>query len=71
MHLTVFKGCVQQLASSSGAQLKAFMEIALATIKVFYSLNVVDLPEYYEDHMQEWFGGFQVLPSCIFRSHGL
>ena len=25
-------------------------------------MNVVDLPEYYEDHMQEWFGGFQARP---------
>ena len=29
--------------------------------EVFYSLNVVDLPEYYEDHMQEWFQGFQMM----------
>lgn len=61
VHLNVFKGCIQQLGSAQGLQLRMFMEIALACIKVFHSLNVVDLPEYYEDHMQEWFQGFQVL----------
>jgi exportin-2 (importin alpha re-exporter) len=62
VHLTVFKGCVQQLATGvQDPQLKTLVEILLSTLKVFYSLNVVDLPEYYEDHMQEWFQGFQML----------
>ena len=37
------------------------IRVSFAASKVFYSLNVVDLPEYYEDHMQEWFQGFQML----------
>lgn len=29
--------------------------------KVFYSLNFQDLPEFFEEHIKEWFGGFHTL----------
>lgn len=29
--------------------------------RIFYSLNYQDLPEYFEDHMPEWMGGFAKL----------
>eukprot|EP00941_MAST-03F_sp_MAST-3F-sp1_P000740 g740.t1 len=32
---------------------------ALRTVtRIFYSLNWLDLPEYFEEHMNEWFGAF-------------
>ena len=30
----------------------------LTITKIFYSLNCIDLPEYFEDHIEDWMGQF-------------
>jgi len=59
-HLTVFTAtCRQVLGSGLQAdQLVAHFELLLATIGSFFSLNVIDLPEFFEDHREEYFRGF-------------
>ncbi len=36
--------------------LEAVLSALLLLARMFYSLNWQDLPEYFEDHMSEWFG---------------
>ncbi|KRZ04997.1 Exportin-2, partial [Trichinella zimbabwensis] len=43
-------GCTMQIYES-------FVDIA----KIFYHLNFQDLPEYFEDHLDDWMSGFKVL----------
>eukprot|EP00929_Paragymnodinium_shiwhaense_P111726 TRINITY_DN80014_c0_g1_i1.p1 TRINITY_DN80014_c0_g1~~TRINITY_DN80014_c0_g1_i1.p1 ORF type:complete len:959 (+),score=227.64 TRINITY_DN80014_c0_g1_i1:109-2985(+) len=59
-HLTVFKAAFQRLFSNSvpADQLTAHFELLIALIGVFYSLNVVDLPEFFEDNREPYFQGF-------------
>lgn len=59
-HLEVFKAACQQVLSGAlpPDQLVVHFELLIATIGAFYSLNVVDLPEFFEDHRREYFGGF-------------
>lgn len=59
-HLAVFKAaCERALGGRLPAdQLVTHFELLIAALGAFYSLNVVDLPEYYEDHSQEYFQGF-------------
>eukprot|EP00446_Apocalathium_sp_SHHI-4_P008304 CAMPEP_0177163592 /NCGR_PEP_ID=MMETSP0367-20130122/6494_1 /TAXON_ID=447022 ORGANISM="Scrippsiella hangoei-like, Strain SHHI-4" /NCGR_SAMPLE_ID=MMETSP0367 /ASSEMBLY_ACC=CAM_ASM_000362 /LENGTH=1049 /DNA_ID=CAMNT_0018609427 /DNA_START=1 /DNA_END=3147 /DNA_ORIENTATION=+ len=58
-HLTIFKGAVQRiLGGLPPDQLVLHFELVLATVGVFYSLNVVDLPEFFEDNRQPYFEGF-------------
>ncbi|KRZ84725.1 Exportin-2 [Trichinella sp. T8] len=53
----------------SGEEMKHFdngctmqiYETFVDTVKIFYHLNFQDLPEYFEDHLDEWMGGFKVL----------
>ncbi|KAF8822295.1 importin-beta N-terminal domain-containing protein [Cardiosporidium cionae] len=35
-----------------------YLRIVYLCTKIFYSLNVIDLPEFFEDHMHAWFGSF-------------
>ncbi|CBZ50338.1 putative IMPortin-alpha re-exporter [Neospora caninum Liverpool] len=37
------------------------LEVLLLASKVFFSLNTVDLPEFFEDHLRDFIGGFVVL----------
>ncbi|KAL7519691.1 hypothetical protein ACHAWX_004448 [Stephanocyclus meneghinianus] len=50
---------------SGGAQQQAStvscLQALRTTCRIFYSLNYQDLPEYFEDHMAEWMGGFAKL----------
>lgn len=59
-HLTVFKAACQRILSGTlpADQLVTHFELMKATIGAFYSLNVVDLPEFFEDHREEYFQGF-------------
>lgn len=58
-HLKVFKATLQRvLAGLPPDQLKTHFELLNATIGAFYSLQVVDLPEFFEDHREEYFTGF-------------
>ncbi|CAE7020114.1 Cse1 [Symbiodinium sp. KB8] len=59
-HLAVFTAtCRQVLAGGLAAdQLIAHFELLLATIGAFFSLNVIDLPEFFEDHREDYFRGF-------------
>lgn len=40
--------------ASAPDNLKILFTSLEAIFKIFYSLCYVDLPEYFEDHMQEW-----------------
>jgi len=48
---------VQSLANDP-AQLKPRFEALRLICRIFYSLNYQDLPEYFEDHMNEWMTEF-------------
>ena len=55
-YLEFFKaidGLVDQNAGN-GPVLTTLMETTLLLVKIFYSLNCQDLPEFFEDHMQEF-----------------
>ena len=62
-HLQIFVSLVEQLPAlntPSGADaLKSLMASIRVCLRVFLSLNSLDLPEYYEDHMDEWFERFK------------
>jgi exportin-2 (importin alpha re-exporter) len=62
-HLAVFKLAAERILSGSlpPDQLVAHFGLLVATIGVFYSLNVVDLPEFFEDHKDEYFKGMLAL----------
>eukprot|EP01103_Thecamoeba_quadrilineata_P005406 TRINITY_DN15208_c0_g1_i1.p1 TRINITY_DN15208_c0_g1~~TRINITY_DN15208_c0_g1_i1.p1 ORF type:complete len:985 (+),score=144.61 TRINITY_DN15208_c0_g1_i1:290-2956(+) len=51
-------GLIQSNASNEQA-LKSLFSSAKILAEIFYSLNYVDLPEYFEDNMDKWFGAFQ------------
>mmetsp|Transcript_81971 Transcript_81971/g.171553 ORF Transcript_81971/g.171553 Transcript_81971/m.171553 type:complete len:967 (+) Transcript_81971:128-3028(+) len=59
-HLMVFKAAAQRILSGSvqGQELLVHFELMAATLGCFYSLCVIDLPEYFEDHRQQYFEGF-------------
>lgn len=58
-HLAVFTAtCTRVLGGLPADQLVAHFELLLATIGAFFSLNVIDLPEFFEDHREEYFRGF-------------
>jgi exportin-2 (importin alpha re-exporter) len=57
--------CLQH-ASSPDVMVSLFTAIKLMS-KIFYSLNAIDLPEYFEDHMNEWMTMFRKL--LIFESN--
>ncbi|CAE7659585.1 cse1l [Symbiodinium pilosum] len=59
-HLAVFKASCGQVLQGNlpPDQLIAHFELLLATTGAFYSLNVIDLPEFFEDHREEYFRGF-------------
>jgi len=59
-HLILFKAtCERALVSGLPAdQIPIHFELLNATIGAFFSLNVVDLPEFFEDHREEYFKGF-------------
>ncbi|KAL7083111.1 hypothetical protein ACP275_14G141700 [Erythranthe tilingii] len=58
--LEVFKrtaGFIDQLQASGNANmnaLKGYIESQRLCCRIFYSLNFMDLPEFFEDHMDEW-----------------
>ena len=43
---------------NNAAQLRPRFESLRLMCRIFFSLNYQDLPEYFEDHMQEWMDGF-------------
>ncbi|CAK9060214.1 unnamed protein product [Durusdinium trenchii] len=58
-HLAVFTAtCTRVLGGLPADQLVTHFELLLATIGAFFSLNVIDLPEFFEDHREEYFRGF-------------
>lgn len=58
-HLAVFTAACQRVLSGLPPdQLVAHFELLNSTIGVFYSLNVVDLPEFFEDHREDYFRCF-------------
>ncbi|EOA26521.1 hypothetical protein CARUB_v10022574mg [Capsella rubella] len=52
---------IDSSASSGGsaAILKPLFESQRLCCRIFYSLNFQDLPEFFEDHMNEWMGEFK------------
>lgn len=59
-HLMVFKAACERVLSGTLApdQLTLHFQLLLATIGVFYSLHVVDIPEFFEDKKEDYFKGF-------------
>jgi len=59
-HLAVFTAACQRTLGGalSADQMVIHFELLLATIGAFHSLNVVDLPAFFEDHAKEYFQGF-------------
>ena len=62
-HLQVFVSLVEQLPAHNTPQgadaLKSLMASVRVCLRVFLSLNSLDLPEFYEDHMDDWFERFK------------
>lgn len=58
----LFKAINAQLDAFTAANNLAELRPRLAALRticrIFYSLNYQDLPEYFEDHMEEWMAGF-------------
>ncbi|KAL7197451.1 hypothetical protein ACSBR2_020068 [Camellia fascicularis] len=55
-------GLIDNMASSGGqaaATLRSLVESQRLCCRIFYSLNFQELPEFFEDHMEEWMGEFQ------------
>lgn len=51
---------IDETASSGQAvNLRPLFESQRLCCRIFYSLNVQELPEFFEDHMPEWMGEFQ------------
>lgn len=59
-HLAVYKAACERILAQTlpPDQLKVHFELMNAALGVFYSLNVVDLPEFFEDHREDYFKGF-------------
>ena len=56
IHLQLFASVLPQILGSSPQEVMvSAMENVL---EIFASLNVVDIPEYYQDNLQTWMGGF-------------
>jgi len=51
----------QQPTPDQLVPLKAALRCVLLCLKIFYSLNSQGLPEYFEDHINEWMDGFHKL----------
>lgn len=58
--LTLFKttGLAVDALPNDAAQLTSRFESLRIVCRIFFSLNYQDLPEYFEDHIQEWMEGF-------------
>lgn len=55
----LFGSIVSRLEGNSNIlELTAMLSALRSVNRIFYSLNYQDLPEYFEDHMQEWMAGF-------------
>eukprot|EP00850_Spirogloea_muscicola_P008170 SM000043S15798 [mRNA] locus=s43:232850:238627:+ [translate_table: standard] len=61
--LELFKRTGQLISSTQSdlPALKPLLESARLICRIFYSLNFVDLPEVFQDHLQEWMTQFQGL----------
>eukprot|EP00850_Spirogloea_muscicola_P024456 SM000846S23176 [mRNA] locus=s846:61:1805:+ [translate_table: standard] len=59
--LELFKRTGQLISSTQSdlPALKPLLESARLICRIFYSLNFVDLPEVFQDHLQEWMTQFQ------------
>ncbi|WCJ36132.1 Exportin-2 [Euphorbia peplus] len=50
---------LDSLVISGGPTLNYIFESLRLCCRIFYSLNFQELPEFFEDHMDEWMAGFQ------------
>lgn len=49
----------QAVAAGANASLKPYIDSQRLCCRIFYSLNFQELPEFFEDHMDEWMADFQ------------
>lgn len=49
----------QAVAAGANASLKPYIESQRLCCRIFYTLNFQELPEFFEDHMDEWMADFQ------------
>jgi exportin-2 (importin alpha re-exporter) len=47
------------------------LELIGLILHIFYSLNCIDLPEYFEDHMNEWMTYYKALLELNYESESL
>mmetsp|Transcript_114882 Transcript_114882/g.199027 ORF Transcript_114882/g.199027 Transcript_114882/m.199027 type:complete len:964 (+) Transcript_114882:72-2963(+) len=59
-HLKVFTATCERVLSNQlpPDQLALYFDLLIATMGVFYSLNAMDLPEFFEDHKEQYFQAF-------------
>ena len=55
VHLQLFTALLPGVLGSPSKEVMLAMEQIL---EIFYSLNVVDIPEFYQDHINDWMNGF-------------
>ena len=61
-HLEIFKlFCSTLVTDPSSTKNISLMEMTTLTCSIFQLMHSVDIPEYYEDHANEWFAGFIAL----------
>ena len=62
VHLQIFTTLLEEMAKNNTAEGAAAMPKIMSSLRIcsriFLSLNSLDIPEFYEDHMNDWFGGF-------------
>ncbi|KAF4711514.1 Exportin-2, partial [Perkinsus olseni] len=64
VHLALYRKIMQEIFSpalkeaSQAAKAAKLAKLLVVELEIFYDLNVVDIPEYYEDNSATWFEGF-------------
>ncbi|EER06797.1 Exportin-2, putative [Perkinsus marinus ATCC 50983] len=64
VHLALYRQTMQEIFSpalkdaSQATKASKLAKLLVVELEIFYDLNVVDIPEYYEDNSATWFEGF-------------
>jgi exportin-2 (importin alpha re-exporter) len=58
VHLDLFKSVLPAIVGNPAGASKEIFAAMEQILEIFYSLNVVDIPEHYQDNTQVWLSGF-------------
>lgn len=58
VHLDLFKSVLPAIVGNPTSASKEIFAAMEQLLEIFYSLNVVDIPEHYQDNIQVWLSGF-------------